>query len=162
VLVRAVRPEEFERSGQIVVAAYQALPGQAMTGGYAAELADVAHRSGEAEVLVAVDPGGAVLGCVTFVPDHLSVWAEDALPGEAAIRMLGVDPAVQGRGVGLTLVEACLERARALGREAVFLHSTPWMTAAHRLYGRLGFVRVPERDCLPAPEVPLMAFRLVL
>lgn len=161
-LVRSVRPEEFERSGQIVVAAYLALPGQTMTDGYAEELADVAHRSVEAEVLVAVDPLEEVLGCVTFVPDHTSVWAEEVRPGEAAIRMLGVDPAAQGRGVGLALVEACLERARRLGREAVFLHSTPWMTAAHRLYGRLGFVRVPERDWLPVPEVPLMAFRLVL
>ena len=44
----------------------------------------------------------------------------------------------------------------------MFLHSTPWMEAAHRLYGSMGFVRVPERDWLPVPDVPLLAFRLAL
>jgi hypothetical protein len=36
------------------------------------------------------------------------------------------------------------------------------MTAAHRLYERSGFRRVPERDWTPTPEVPLLAFRLDL
>jgi hypothetical protein len=36
------------------------------------------------------------------------------------------------------------------------------MNAAHRLYQRNHFVRVPERDWLPDPDVPLIAFRLDL
>ncbi|MHB8505403.1 MAG: GNAT family N-acetyltransferase, partial [Acidimicrobiales bacterium] len=72
------------------------------------------------------------------------------------------DPAAQGRGAGSALLDACVERARAAGRTAVFLHSTPWMTAAHRLYARAGFERVPSRDWLPVPEVPLLAFRLAV
>jgi hypothetical protein len=32
------------------------------------------------------------------------------------------------------------------------------MAAAHRLYGRLGFVRLPERDFRPLPGVDLLAF----
>ena len=36
------------------------------------------------------------------------------------------------------------------------------MDAAHRLYQRNHFVRVPERDWLPEPDVPLLAFRLAL
>jgi len=135
-----------------------------MSAGYAAELADVARRAAEAEVLVAVDGdrSATILGCVTFVPDASSPWAELVEPDEAAIRMLGVDPVVQGRGVGQALLDACLVRARRLGRAAVFLHSTPWMTTAHRLYERAGFVRVPERDWRPVPAVPLLAFRLAL
>jgi len=160
VLVRDVKPEEYTRAGEIVVAAYAALPGRHMSGGYAAELADVARRSGEAEVLVALEED--LLGCVTFVPDSSSPWAEALEPDEAAIRMLGVDPAAQGRGAGADLVDACIERARTLGRGAVFLHSTPWMTSAHRLYERAGFQRVPDRDWTPVPDVPLVAFLLDL
>jgi ribosomal protein S18 acetylase RimI-like enzyme len=155
-----VRPDEYARAGQIVVAAYAALPGEHMTGGYAAELADVVRRSVEAEVLVAIDE--ELMGCVTFVPDASSPWAEALGPGEAAIRMLGVDPAGQGRGVGACLVDACIERARQLGRSGLFLHSTPWMRSAHRLYERAGFRRVPDRDWVPVPEVPLLAFLLDL
>jgi ribosomal protein S18 acetylase RimI-like enzyme len=132
-----------------------------MSGGYEKELADVARRATEAEVLVAVD-GDALVGCVTFVPDSANPWAEELDDGEASIRMLAVDPAVQGRGAGRALLDACIQRASGLGRSALFLHSTPWMSAAHRLYQQAGFVRVPERDWLPVPDVPLLAFRLDL
>jgi ribosomal protein S18 acetylase RimI-like enzyme len=76
--------------------------------------------------------------------------------------MLAVLPDVQGRVVGESLLQACITRARELGRKAVFLHSTPWMTGAHRLYRRAGFARLPDRDWQPAPDVPLLAFRLPL
>ena len=36
------------------------------------------------------------------------------------------------------------------------------MTAAHRLYLRNGFVRIPERDWLPEPGLLLIAFGLDL
>jgi GNAT superfamily N-acetyltransferase len=142
------------------VAAYEALPGNHMTGGYAAELADVGRRAREAEVLVAVDDG--LLGCVTFVPDASSPWAEMLEASESGIRMLAVLPAAQGRGVGRALVDACIVRARGLGHTALMLHTTPWMHAAHHVYEKAGFERQPERDWTPVPEVPLMAYRLSL
>lgn len=158
--IRPIRPEEHAAAGEIVVAAYRALPGAHLSGGYADELADVARRAAEAEVLVADD--GTVLGCVTFVPDHSSPWAEQLEPGEASIRMLAVAPAAQGRAVGRALLAACIDRAVELGSDAVFLHSTPWMHAAHHLYRTAGFERRPERDWTPVPDVPLWAFRLRL
>ena len=161
--VRPVRPEEFEEAGKVVLDAYTSLPGENMSEGYAEVLADVARRAGDAVVLVAVeDTDETVAGCVTFVPDHTSPWAELVEPGESAIRMLAVRPSGQGRGVGRLLVEHCIESARQQGSDALVLHSTPRMEAAHRLYDRLGFVRVPERDWFPAPDIPLLAFRLDL
>ncbi len=159
--VRRVHADEHDRAGRLVVAAYCALPGGHVSDGYSAALADVKSRSAEAEVLVAVDKE-ALLGCVTFVPEAGNRWAEQLEEGEASIRMLGVDPAFQGRGAGWALVGACIDQARAKGRRAVFLHSTPAMTAAHRLYLRAGFTRLPERDWLPVPEVQLLAFGLAL
>jgi ribosomal protein S18 acetylase RimI-like enzyme len=155
--VRAVQPAEYRAAGALVVAAYRALPGAHLSEGYAEELADVERRAAEADVLVAADD--ALLGCVTFVPDATSPWAELLEDNEASIRMLAVDPSVQGRGVGRALLDACLDRARRLGRDALFLHSTPWMQAAHHLYAGAGFVRVPARDWLPVADVPLLAFR---
>jgi ribosomal protein S18 acetylase RimI-like enzyme len=158
--IRLIRPEEYAAAGAIVVAAYEALPGAHLSSGYAEELADVARRAAEAEVLVAID--GGVLGCATFVPDLSSPWAEQLEPREASIRMLAVAPPAQGRSVGRALLSACIDRAASLGRDAIFLHSTPWMHAAHSLYRKAGFERLPERDWTPAPEVPLWAFRLRL
>lgn len=149
------------------MAAYEALPGAHLSGGYAAELADVRRRSVEAEVLVVLDDRGSpspseLVGCVTFVPDASSPWADLLEEGESGMRMLAVAPSAQGRGVGRALAEACMARARQLERKALLLHTTPWMTTAQRLYGLLGFERYPERDWSPLPEVPLLCYRLVL
>jgi ribosomal protein S18 acetylase RimI-like enzyme len=178
--VRVVRPEEHEAAGAVVLAAYRALPGAHLSDDYAAELVDVARRAREADVLVAVaprrlrrrpmvaaePPGGAdgqgLVGCATFVPDASSPWAELLEKGEAGIRMLAVMPGSQGQGIGRALVDSCVARARSLGREALMLHTTPWMTAAQHLYASAGFVRFSERDWTPVPDVPLLAYRLDL
>jgi ribosomal protein S18 acetylase RimI-like enzyme len=168
VQVRPVRPAEFEDAGALVVAAYRALPGAHLSGDYAALLADVARRASEADVLVAVggsdpdDDCGELLGCVTFVADRCSPWSELLEEHESGIRMLAVRPDQQRRGVGRALVDACVTRARMLGREALMLHTTPWMLAAQHLYESAGFTRVPERDWTPEPAVPLLAYRLDL
>jgi ribosomal protein S18 acetylase RimI-like enzyme len=159
--IRTVTPDDYEDAGRVVVEAYRALPGRHLSADYAAELAAVERRAAEAEVLVAT-AGGSVVGCVTLVPDASSPWAELLEEGDAGIRMLAVSPAAQGGGVGRLLVEACVSRARQLGCRSVVLHTTPWMPAARHLYETLGFERLPARDWTPVPEVPLVAYRLVL
>ena len=51
-------------------------------------------------------------------------------------------------------------RTRGLG--AMVLSSSTTMHAAHRLYERLGFTRLPDRDWSPVPEVRLLAYTLPL
>lgn len=164
--VRPVRPEEYERAGDLVAEAY--LADGLLTFGeddeYVHELRDVGRRAAaeRTEVLVAVDgdgraEGGRVLGAVTSVTAG-SPFAELSGPGEGEFRMLAVAREARGRGVGEALVRACLDRARELGAQRMVLSSTPDMATAHRLYGRLGFVRTPGRDWFPLPDLPLWAF----
>ena len=160
VVVRSIRPDEFDRAAALTVAAYEALPG-GIVGDYRLVLADVAARAGGAVVLVAEDEGD-IAGTVTYVPDASSPFAEDLRDGEGGIRMLAVDPRAQGRGVGRALVRACIERARDDGLRGLFLSSTPIMVAAHRLYEEAGFVRTPDRDWEPYPDFPLWTFALEL
>lgn len=159
--VRDVRPSEYLAAGAVILAAYRALPGAHLSDGYARELAAVASRAQGAQVIVAVE-GGRVLGTATYVLDPASPYAEFLGPGEVGLRMLAVDPAAQGRGVGAALVAACVARARAGRAARLVLHTTPWMEAAHRLYERAGLRRAPERDWAPVPEVPLWAYVLDL
>ncbi len=145
VVVRPVRPAEFEAVGDITVAAYAAIEGFSPGPRYEAEMRDVAARIESAEVLVASTPDGRVLGAVTFVPG-LGPLAEFDGADESGMRMLAVDPAAQGRGVGRRLALACLDRARETRRARLVLHTTGAMDAAHALYRSLGFARTPERD----------------
>jgi GNAT superfamily N-acetyltransferase len=161
--IRPVRPHEHEALGDLTVAAYAGIdPGVVDGDGYVGELRDVAGRVADAEVLVAVDDAGTVLGGVTYVPGPYSTWAEFSEPDGAGIRMLAVAPEAQGRGVGEALSRACVDRARAAGRGQILLHSTDRMAAAHRLYERLGFARDTSLDWEPAPGFWLRGFRLRL
>ena len=162
-----MRPDEYAAVGELTVAAYAAIYpdsdlGRAESRAYEAELRDVATRVAGAEVFVAVDGDGRVLGAVTYVPGPSSPLAEFDEAGAAGIRMLAVAPGAQGRGVGEALTRACIDRATAGGRDAIVLHSTEWMTTAHRLYERLGFRRDPGLDWEVGPGFWLRAFRLGL
>jgi ribosomal protein S18 acetylase RimI-like enzyme len=158
--VRTARPDEYAVLGELTVAAYEVLePGR--LGEYAHELRDVAARTEGVEVLVATD-GARVLGGVSYVPGPGSPAAEFDDPDAAGIRMLAVAGDAQRRGVGEALTRACIDRAVAAGRGQLVLHSTDRMTAAHRLYLRLGFERDPSIDWEPEPDFWLRGFRLRL
>jgi ribosomal protein S18 acetylase RimI-like enzyme len=127
--------------------------------GYAEQLADVEGRAGRSELLVVHDDGGRVVGSVALVlAGDFGEVTESA--DEASFRMLAVDAAVRGGGVGDLLVRTCLDRARAAGKRRVVISTDPRMTAAHRLYRRLGFRRLPERDWSPVPGVDLLVYAL--
>jgi ribosomal protein S18 acetylase RimI-like enzyme len=130
--------------------------------GYVEHLLAAADRARDAELAVAVDEGsGAVLGTVTYCRAG-TPWAEVSGDGEAEFRMLAVAPTARGRGVGEALATWCVDRARADGCHAVVLSTLPVMHAAHRIYQRLGFVRTPERDWYPQPDIQLITYQLEL
>ena len=160
--LRRIRSGEHAAAGAVCVAAYEPF----LTGAedfYRERLLDVATRDAQAEVWVAVEDGrevGGVLGCVTHCPPG-SAWREIGRDDEGEFRMLAVDPAARGRGVGTALTTLCEDMARAGGARAIVLSSLAEMTDAHRVYSRLGYVRDETRDWSPAPGVHLVAFSKV-
>ena len=155
----AADDEDMAALGRLVVDAYQRLPGHPPDPEYDAELADVARRVERGVVFGAFDDGRPI-GCVTYVPDPTDPHAKRLRDDEASFRMLAVSAEAQGRGVGAALVSRCVEEAAAHGRGALFIYSGDWMEAAHRLYARLGFERVPDRDWrVGEPPITLLGFR---
>jgi ribosomal protein S18 acetylase RimI-like enzyme len=163
-LIRSILPEEYARLGMLTLEAYTTLPGNVREPDYEEELADVRTRAEapSTDVLVALTDAGELLGGVTFVVDERSPFAEHDVEGAASIRMLAVDGTVRRTGAGEALVRECIERARRAGRTQIVLHSTEWMTAAHALYRKLGFVRDKTLDWDVNPDIKLLAFRLHL
>jgi ribosomal protein S18 acetylase RimI-like enzyme len=155
VTVRPAGAAELAAVGELTAAAYLA-DGHAPEF-YVDELRDAAARAETAELLVATDATGALLGTVTLCQPGTPL-AEISRAGEVEFRMLATDPATRGRGVGGALVRAVLARAAELGARRVVLCSAVEMRPAHRLYLRLGFRRLPERDWSPAPGISLVAF----
>ena len=152
--VEPATPADFARIAELTSGVYR--DEELAPEEYQRELRDVAGRAARAQLLLARH-GDAILGSVALVLDGDFREISDS-DDEAAFRMLVVDRAARGRGVGELLVRACLDRARAAGKRRMVLSTDPSMHAAHRLYERLGFTRLPERDWSPLPGVNLMAY----
>ena len=155
VVVEPAVPADFDRIAALTVAVYAG--GGFGSPDYVPQLADVAGRAAHSALLVARRPGGPVVGSVALVLDgHLGEVLHG--PHEAGFRMLVVDPRARGIGVGELLVRTCLERATAAGRTRMVISTEPTMATAHRLYQKLGFTRLPERDWSPLPGVGLLVY----
>ncbi|WP_343238430.1 GNAT family N-acetyltransferase [Streptomyces sp. SID13031] len=158
--IRLARPAEYDEVGELTAEAYAADGFIPEGSDYGRTLRNAADRAAKAELWVAAD-STELLGTVTFcVPG--SVYGELARDGEGEFRMLGVSAKARGRGIGTALSVHCIERSRELGYRRVVLSSARAMTTAHRVYERLGFTRLPERDWSPRPGVDLYAFSLAL
>jgi GNAT superfamily N-acetyltransferase len=57
------------------------------------------------------------------------------------IRMLVVDPAFRGKGLGRALSTECIARAKRDGSPVIALHTSPIMTVALPMYLKMGFVK---------------------
>lgn len=145
--IRPMRAGEGRRVGELTLAAYDRSGGR-IQGEYREWLADAEARVPYASaVLVAVDDAtDAVLGTVTFVLPGDDEFEHPATEGDAGFRMLAVAPEAQGRGVGDALVRECITRARDAGAHRIVISSMEWMTRAHGMYLRRGFVRRPDLD----------------
>ena len=159
--IRVAEPAEYDAIADVLLAAYGELDDPEFPG-YRRELRDVATRAASCPVLVAVDASGVVIGTVTYVPGPDTPLSEGERDGEAGFRMLAVDPAAHGRGIGRALARSCIDRARSEGRTAVHLYTRPSMKAAHRLYESMGFERDRSRDWEFEPGEWLWSYFLAL
>ena len=100
------------------------------------------------------------MGTVTFLPDGGGYPAPGWPPSWCAVRLLAVDPACRGLGIGRRLTAECLDRARRRGAAAVGLHTAPFMASARHIYESLGLERVPALDIETPGAPPALTYRL--
>ncbi|MFI7064835.1 GNAT family N-acetyltransferase [Kribbella sp. NPDC050124] len=156
--IRLALPTEYDAVGVLAAEAY-AHDGF-LKPGYAQTVRAAADRAAKAELWVAADATG-LLGTVTYCPPG-SVYREIGLDDEGEFRLLAVPGRARGLGIGTALTVRCIERTRELGLSRIVLSSASYMAAAHHIYERLGFVRLPERDWSPLADIDLYAFALDL
>lgn len=96
-------------------------------------VADFLDGSGiEAERCWIAERDGKRLGCVFLV-------AEPDAPGVARLRLLLLDPAARGLGLGRRLVDECIAFAREAGYREVVLWTHAVLLAARGIYASSGF-----------------------
>ncbi|NYD67309.1 GNAT family N-acetyltransferase [Agromyces atrinae] len=144
VVVRLVRPDEYEAVADLSERAYTIE--YEISDDYLASIRDIESRAIEHQVWVAADAAsGALLGTVA-TPRRGNTISPLAQDGELDFRLLAVDPVARGRGIGDILTRHTIEIARLRGLERVVMNSGPQMVGAHRLYEKVGFGRLSERE----------------
>ena len=94
------------------------------------------------DVLLARGRDNRVIGCVALEPTGDGVFE---------LSKMAVSPAERGRGTGRLLLQAAIDRARALGASSLFLGSNRRLAAAVGLYEAVGFRHVPREQVGPLP-----------
>ena len=165
--VREARADEYEEVARLTVEAYEeyaASLSEEGWEGYRSDLADVARRAANGQVLVAQD-GDRLIGAVAYYPpfsrsrDADWWWWPD---NYAYFRALAVLPAARMQGVGRALTLACVQRAREQGASGIALNTTSVMPVARAMYERLGFRQLLEGKPESRSIVGLMFYVLDL
>ena len=131
--------------------------------GYRTNIVKALTEKGHMQHIVA-EYAGKIVGSVLLYPPEANAYGR-AVDENATIpemRLLAVEPAMRGRGIGNVLTRECVQRAQRAGAPALGLHTLDMMQTAMQMYERMGFVRVPELDFYPAENAVIKGYRLYL
>ena len=149
--VRELTPDEHAEAGRVTADAYRPYvrPGEHERSwrDYLLEIADIADRARRTVVLGAFDDDGRIVGTLTLELDGRVDEGEVERPldeGEAHVRMVGVAPEAQGRGIGRLLMEASIERARAAEEPHRLVHLHRGRHPRRGVQGEHGLARGPD------------------
>ncbi len=166
-ILRDAREDDREVIRQVTLAAYEQYAGLMLPEHWRA------YRENILETLGAIAPAnqivaeqdGAVVGTIIFYPQGESPEAPNGNAGErkpTELRLLAVPPYARGHGIGRALMDECVRRAHAIRAPFIEIYTTELMQVAKRMYEKMGFQRVPERDWHPSPDFVVMCYHLPL
>ncbi len=115
------------------------------------------------EMVVAVQ-NQRIVGSVTYVAPDLDRRHARAFyfePHWAVMRMLVVDPAARGQGIGHALAQACIACAKRDQVAVLALHTSTMMTVAQPMYTRMGFNLAKELKPIGGVAYGLYTLNLV-
>jgi ribosomal protein S18 acetylase RimI-like enzyme len=88
--------------------------------------------------------GTKMVGMAHLVPSG-NPW-EMFLPEWSYIRMVGVDPEYEGRGIAQSLTQMCVDHAKKNKEKIIALHTSEFMDAARHIYEKAGFKKIQELE----------------
>ncbi len=144
--IRDERPEDLPAIRDVTTSAFATMP---FSSGTEARITDALREEGALTLSLVADRRGEVVGHVAFSPVTIGGQAGDWY----GLGPVSAKPPHRGLGIGTALIEAGLDRLRALGAGGCVLLGDPGY------YHRFGFVTDPA---LFYPHGPAAAFQRLL
>lgn len=124
-------------------------------------LSDGDNKPGVERMVAEIDR--EIVGSVALFSPEIKAYEgllEDEL-NYPELRMLAISSEARGKGVATALINECIKRAKEKGFTALGLHTADFMEDAIKLYGYLGFERLPQFDFEPTNDgIIVKAFRI--
>lgn len=133
--IRRIEQKDNAKMAQIIRAIFHELDAPKEGTAYADPILDVLSEVyvNSNEVYYVVEVGGEVLGGSGIAP----------LAGNTTniceLQKMYFAPELRGKGIAQVLIEKCLTFAKEVGYEKCYLETLPFMTAAQKLYKKVGF-----------------------
>ncbi|MDZ4710237.1 MAG: GNAT family N-acetyltransferase [Saprospiraceae bacterium] len=167
--IRNAKPDEYNAIGKLMVRVYSLLegfPSPEEQPEYYKMLANIGDLTltPDTELLVAVSADDKIAGGLVYFKDMKYYGSGGSATREvnaAGFRLLAVDPAYQGQGIGKKLVKECINKSRSQGLNQLILHTTQSMKTAWKMYENLGFKPSEDLD-FERPNLKVYGFRLIL
>ena len=168
-IIREAKPSEFNEIGDLLVNVYsqlQGFPSPEEQPAYYERLQNVGKfiELPKTKLLVAITPEGTIGGAVVYFGDmsHYGSGGTATMETNASgFRLLAVDPALRGQGLGKRLTETCIQLSRTENQDQLIIHSTKAMGLAWKMYENMGFVRAQDLD-FKQGELDVFGFRMAL
>ena len=94
-----------------------------------------------------IDPGGHIFMAETPDGEPIGCVGLKAMPdGGFEVIKMTVSEAARGTGLGRELMQACIDRAKALGAGQLYLETNSALAPALGLYRAMGFVDLPRQE----------------
>ena len=168
-IVRDATLNEFPEIGELMVNVYSQLEGFPTKNeqpNYYKMLANIGSltENPKTKLLIAISSSGKIGGGVVYFGDMKYYGSGGTATGEknaSGFRLLAVDPATRGQGIGKLLTKACIQIAKDEKQNQMIIHSTKAMQIAWKMYENMGFKRSRDLDFIQG-ELPVFGFRLLL
>jgi GNAT superfamily N-acetyltransferase len=168
-VIREATPNEFSAIGELMVKVYSQLdgfPSKNELPDYYKMLSKIGSltKDPKTKLLVAVSSTMKIGGAVVYIGDMKNYRSGGTAPNEtnaSGFRLLAVDPATRGKGIGRLLSQACIQIAKDEKQNQMIIHSTKAMQIAWKMYESMGFTRSEDLD-FTSGELQVFGFRLLL
>lgn len=168
-IIKEAAPDEFAKIGELMVDVYSRLegfPSKKEQPDYYKMLSNIGSltENPKTKLLVAISSNKKIGGGVVYFGDmkYYGSGGTATLEKHASgFRLLAVDPATRGKGLGRRLTNACIQIAKNEKQNQIIIHSTKAMQITWKMYENMGFTRSEDLDFMQG-ELPVFGFRLVL